>query len=79
MNSPLQAEQKVWKKDFKEGDQPEFAYDTNVVWPDGYKPWNQQTPYEYFVGLAFLILYVDWRTDRIREKEGVVETHPYPM
>ena len=33
LNSSIQAEQKVWKKDFKEGDEAEFAYDNKVMWP----------------------------------------------
>lgn len=78
-NYPIQSEQKLWKKDFKEGDQPEFSYDSNIAWPDKYKPWAEQRPYEYVLGLGLLILYVDWRTDRIREKEGMTETHPYPI
>jgi len=28
---------------------------------------------------VLLIIYVDWRTDRLREKEGIIETHPYPI
>ena len=65
-NYPVQAEQKEWKKDFKEGDQAEFAYDNKILWPEGYKPWYQEVPYEYAAGIALVILYVDWRTDKIR-------------
>ena len=78
-NFPLQSEQKVFKRDFKEGDQPEFAYDSNIAWPEEYKPWKNQVPYEYAIGFALLILYIDWRTDRIRENEGITETHTNPI
>jgi len=78
-NAPIQAEQKEFKKEFKPGDTAEFAYDSNVAWPQEYKPWANQVPYEYAIGFALLLLYIDWRTDRQRVVEGIVETHPYPV
>jgi hypothetical protein len=71
-NFPIQAEQKVFKRDFKEGDKPEFIYDSNIAWPEEYRPWRNQVPYEYALGFALLILYIDWRTERTRENEGFV-------
>ena len=65
-NSPVQAEQKVWKKDFQQGDEAEFAYDNKVIWPDAYKPWHNEVPWEYVAGITLIILYIDWRTDRVR-------------
>jgi hypothetical protein len=78
-NAPIQSEQKLFKKEFKEGDQPEFAYDSNIAWPDEYKPWKNQVPYQYALGIALMVLYVDWRTERIRQNDGITETHPYPI
>lgn len=78
-NSPLEAEPKELKAEFKAGDQPEFMYDSNVKWPEEYKPWNVQVPYEYAFGLVLLILYIDWRTDQQRVKLGIQDTHSEPM
>jgi hypothetical protein len=78
-NAPLQAEQKIFKKQFNQGDEAEFAYDNKIAWPEEYKPWANQVPFEYALGCALLVLYVSWRTDRQREKDGVTETHPYPI
>jgi hypothetical protein len=78
-NYEPQTEPVAWKRDFKEGDQAEFAYNTKVVWPDNYRPWSEHLPAEYALGVVLIILYVDWRTDRIREKEGITETNPYPI
>ena len=74
-NHPLQGEPQQLKQDFKAGDQAEFVYDSKVVWPEEYKPWKAQVPFEYALGIALLILYIDWRTDRQRVKQGVEETH----
>ena len=65
-NSPLQAEPKQWKKSFQAGDEAEFSYDNKIIWPDSYKPWKSPTPFEYVIGFTLMILYFDWRTDRIR-------------
>jgi hypothetical protein len=78
-NFPIQSEQKIFKKEFNEGDQAEFAYDNKVAWPAEYKPWKNQTPYEYVIGVALMLVYIDWRTDRQRLKAGITETHPYPV
>lgn len=78
-NYPIQSETKLWKKEFKEGDQAEFSYDNKVAWPEDYKPWRDSRPFEYVLGLALIILYFDQRTDRIRENDGITESHPYPV
>jgi len=78
-SAPLQAEQKVFKKEFKPGEEAEFSYDNKIAWPAEYKPWKGQQPYEYVIGAALIILYIDWRTDRKREKDGFTKTHPYPI
>ena len=44
-NFPIQSEQKIFKREFKEGDKPEFIYDSNIAWPQEYKPWKNQVPY----------------------------------
>lgn len=32
-NHPIQSVPKVFKRNFEAGEQPEFAYDSNVAWP----------------------------------------------
>ena len=50
-------------------------YDNKVVWPEEYRPWRVQVPFEYAIGFALFILYIDWRTDQQRLKAGMIECH----
>ena len=60
-------EKKELKKSFEQGDKPQFMYDNKIIWPNEYKPWKSQYPFEYAIGFVLILLYLDYRKELTRE------------
>ena len=73
---PIVSQQQL-KKEFKNGDKPEFAYGTrHIVSPEGYKPYKLNMTTDVFMwGFFFLFYYICYqylkKYQAIREVEGI--------
>ena len=76
---PWETEKKELKKEFKEGEKPEFIYDEKVKFDEDYKPYKIHTNSSVLIGFVLLCWYFTYRFEHMRKKEGRTLRHEYSI